>query len=179
MQGWTLEPTIQLWFCDECGVEGDPRPRRRWAHKSDRIKTPYHGIHLRQSVLGAVCPQSGQCAALIFNHCDNEVFQRFLDHLAQTVPKDPRKRRYLIVDNASWHKVKRLHWHHFRPMYLPPYSPDLNPIERLWLRLKAEFFADFIAKNTETLIAQLIKGLQHFLNSPQITASLCSLKISL
>lgn len=173
------DPQVELWFADETGVEGDPRPRRRWAHKSDRIKTPYHGIHLRQSVIGAVCPHNGQCAALIFNHCDSEVFQRFLDHLAQTVPDDPNKRRYLIVDNASWHKVKRLDWHHFIPKYLPPYSPDLNPIERLWLRLKAEFFADFIAKNTEELIAQLIRALRHFLNSPQTTASLCSLKTSL
>jgi len=170
---------VELWFADETGVEGDPRPRRRWAHKSDRIKTPYHGMHLRQSVLGAVCPQSGQCAALIFNHCDSEVFQRFLDHLAQSVPDDPHKRRYLIVDNASWHKVKRLNWHHFTPKYLPPSSPDLNPIERLWLRLKAEFFADFIAKDTETLITRLIKALRHFLNSPQTTARLCSLKTTL
>ena len=174
-----VEPQVELWFADETGVEGDPRPRRRWAHKSDRIKTPYHGIHLRQSVLGAVCPRSGQCAALIFNHCDSEVFQRFLDHLAQSVPPDPHKRRYLIVDNASWHKVKRLNWHHFTPKYLPPYSPDLNPIERLWLRLKLEFFADFIAKDTEALITQLIKALRHFLNSPQTTARLCSLKTTL
>jgi len=77
---------MEFLFGDETGVQGDPWPCRRWAHKSDRIKTPYHGIHLRQSVLGAVCPQNGQCAALIFNHCYNEVFQVFLDH-------PPRARR--------------------------------------------------------------------------------------
>jgi hypothetical protein len=107
---------------------------------------PYHGIHLRQSVLGAGWPQSGQCAALIFNHCDSEVFHTFLDHLAQRDSHAPNKRRYLIVDNASWHKVKRLNWHHFTPKYLPPHSPDLNPTKRLWLGLKTEFFADSIAK---------------------------------
>jgi len=30
-----------------------------------------------------------------------------------------------------------MNWHHFEPMYLPPYSPDFNPIERLWLRIYA------------------------------------------
>lgn len=74
-----------------------------------------------------------------------------------SVPPDPTKRRYLIADNSSWHKVKRLNWHHFTPKYLPPYSPDLNPIECLWLELKAGFFADFIAKTYEDLITQLIK----------------------
>jgi len=80
------------------------------------------------------------------------------------------------VDNASWNKVKRFHWHHFTPKYLPPYSPDLNPIERLWLGLKAGFFADFIARTNQDLITQLVKGLRHFLDSPITTARLCSLK---
>ena len=173
------DPEVELWFTDECGVEGDPRPRRRWAHKSDRIKIPYHGIHLRQSVLGAVCPQSGECAALVFNHCDREVFQAFLDHLAAQVPVQPKKRRILIMDNASWHKVKSLHWHHFEPKYLPAYSPDLNPIERLWLRLKADFFSDFIAKTNSQLLDRICEGLNHFLSRPADTSRLCSLKTSL
>ncbi|MBK8094461.1 MAG: transposase [Verrucomicrobiaceae bacterium] len=37
-------------------------------------------------------------------------------------------------------KTKSLNWHHFEPEYLPPRSPDLNAIERLWLRMKADWF---------------------------------------
>ena len=36
-----------------------------------------------------------------------------------------------IMDNASWHKAGRLKWGNIKPVYLPPYSPELNPIERL------------------------------------------------
>ena len=46
------------------------------------------------------------------------------------------------MDNASWHKSKSLRFGAFEPTYLPPYSPDFNPIERLWLILKAEWFTD-------------------------------------
>ena len=42
--------------------------------------------------------------------------------MAQEVPAG-EKQIYLVLDNASWH--------HIRPLYLPPYSPDYNPIERL------------------------------------------------
>ncbi len=47
---------------------------------------------------------------------------------------------------SAWEKFlhDRLRWHHFEPIYLSAYSPDLNPIERLWLRLKADWFWDFI-----------------------------------
>lgn len=173
------DPAVELWFTDECGVEGDPRPRRRWAHKSDRIKVPYLGDHIRQSVIGAVCPQTGQCHTIIFDYCDTEVFQLFLDTLAKAIPADPAKKRYLIMDNASWHRVKSLNWHHFQPKYLPPYSPDLNPIERLWLRLKADFFADYIAKTRDTLIDRLSTALRHFFDHPSANISLCKIKNSL
>jgi transposase len=122
-----------------------------------------------------VCPGPGQCSAIVFEHCDSEVFQVFLDSLAQAVPADPNKTCCLILDNAFWHKTKRLNWHHFQPKYLPAYSPDLNPIERLWLRLKADFLSDFIAKTPEQLSDRLVEGLRHFLHHLQITAQLCSL----
>ena len=56
------------------------------------------------------------------------------------------KRQILIMDNTSWHKSKSLDWHHFEPVYLPAYSPDFNPIERLWLRLKADWFYVFLPR---------------------------------
>ncbi len=176
---WKEDPEIELWFADETGIEGDPRPRQRWAHKSDKIKTPYLGKHLRQNVLGAVCPASGQCGAIIFEHCDTEVFQLFLDTLAVVAPAKPGKKQFLILDNASWHKVKSLNWHHFIPKYLPPYSPDLNPIERLWLRLKADWFADFFARTPEALSDRITLGLCHFFANPKVAASICTLKTRL
>lgn len=74
---------------------------------------------------------------MIFSGVDTDVFQCWLDHLAANIPEGPSTTRYLLVDNASWHKVARLNWHHFTPPFLPPYSPDSNPIERLRLRSKA------------------------------------------
>uniref|UniRef100_A0A7C4EUU5 Tc1-like transposase DDE domain-containing protein n=1 Tax=Desulfomonile tiedjei TaxID=2358 RepID=A0A7C4EUU5_9BACT len=45
-------------------------------------------------------------------------------------------------------------------MFLPPYSPDLNPIERLWLILKAQAFSRFYAKSLDELIDRLTRGLR-------------------
>ncbi len=82
---------------------------------------------------------------------DTEVFQAFLDNANADV-KLERKKNVLIMDNATWHKSKSLKFGSFEPMYLPPYSPHMNPIERLWLVMKAEWFADFVAKDFEKLI---------------------------
>ena len=40
-------------------------------------------------------------------------------------------------------------------MYLPPYSPDLNPIKRIWLTIKARWFNNYVCKNEEKLLERL------------------------
>ena len=166
--------TVELWYGDESGVEGDPRPRRRWAKRGSRPKVPYHGDHIRANVIGVVCPANGQCFTMIYDGVDTDVFQHFLDELAVSVVDDPAKRRILILDNASWHKSKRLNWHHFEPMFLPAYSPDLNPIERLWLRMKCDWFSDYIAKSRDELIEHLCCALTAFMGDPGTVASQCA-----
>lgn len=176
LRTWTGDPTVKLWFCDECGVEGDPRPRRRWVQPGKPRPVPYLGDHIRQNVVGAVTPQTGELFSLIVDGVDPDVFQCFLDQLAETVPKVEGLRQILIMDNASWHKSSRLHWHHFEPVYLPGYSPDFNPIERLWLRLKADWFWDFIARSDEELSDRLCNALRSFMDQPDKTASICSIR---
>ena len=170
------QPEVELWFADEAGIEGDPRPRRRWTVRGGRPRVPYRGDHIRINVVGSVCPANGQCFTMIYDGVDGAVFQHYLDELAKAVPADLEKRRILIVDNASWHKSKQLNWHHFEPMFLPGYSPDFNPIERLWLRMKSDWFSDFIARSRDELVDRLSTALCHFMDHPATVASQCSFR---
>lgn len=170
------DPHMELWFGDECGVEGDPRPRRRWVQPGKRRTVPYLGDHIRQNVIGAVAPQSGGLFSLVVDGVDTDVFQFFLDEMAKAVPKKEGTRQVLILDNASWHKAARVNWHHFEPKFLPGYSPDFNPIERLWLRLKADWFWDFIARSPDELTDRLCTALKSFIDQPAKTAAICSIR---
>ena len=179
LSDWQQDPQVDLWFCDESGFEGDPRPRRTWT-KIGKVRTsPYLGEHIRHNVFGAVCPADGRFTALLFNLCDSETFQAFLDTLAQENPPVAGRRAILVLDNASWHKVKRLNWHHFEPAYLPARSPDLNAIERLWLRLKADWFNGWIAKTAAQLEERLITALQSLFAQPSILQTQCRPKTRL
>lgn len=171
LQTWAADPTIRLWFGDESGFEGDPRPRQRWVQPGSKPTIAYRGRHLRENVIGAVCPDDGALFTVIVNGVDTDVFQSFLDELAATHPVQPGQRQLLILDNASWHKAQRLDWHHFEPQFLPPYSPDFNPIERLWLRLKCDYFTDFIAQTGQELQDHLCEALCAFMDDPVKVAS--------
>lgn len=126
LQRWVKDETIDLWFGAESGFEGDPRPRRRWVQKGKKARVTKNGDHLRMNVSGVICPRTGTFYGLEFSHSDTDTFQAFLNEANQDISFE-RKRNLLIVDNASWHKAKRLHWGKFEPIFLPPYSPDLNP----------------------------------------------------
>lgn len=152
------DPCVDVWYLDETGVEADPRPRRRWAKKGEKLKVTKNGGHIRMNVTGMVCPRTGVFYALEFTHVDRDVFQVFLDNANQDVRLE-RPKNIIICDNATWHKVKALDWGEFAPLFLPPYSPDLNPIERLWQLMKAEWFSDFIAKTRDQLIERLDRAL--------------------
>ena len=122
-----------------------------------------------------VCPRTGQFYALEFTHSDSVVFQTFLDH-ANTDVQRQQPRNVLICDNASWHCSKSIRWGNFEPLFLPPYSPDLNPIERLWLLMKANWFTDYIAKNREALIERLDKALQWLIERSYENQTTCSMR---
>ena len=172
------DPQIDLWYGDEMGVEGDPRPRRRWAKVGEKTRSTKNGDHIRMNVMGMVCPRTGQVYALEFSHSDRETFQAFLDEANKDIVLE-RKRAILILDNASWHKVKSLNWGHFEPLYLPPYSPDLNPIERLWLLIKAEWFTNWWGKTLEDLIARLDQALAWIMDRQSDNPKTCAIKTEL
>tara|TARA_B100000315_G_C14497139_1_gene550571 strand:- start:147 stop:1163 length:1017 start_codon:yes stop_codon:yes gene_type:complete len=165
---WLSDPNIDVWFGDETGFVGDPRPRRRWAHKSDKIRVPYMGTHIRQNVVGAVHPKDGRFISLVLPYVNSAAFQLFLDELADNTIG---RKVYLILDNASWHKAKSLNWHHIHPRYLPPYSPDLNVIETLWLYIKEHYFSNWVARDYIELQNRIVWAIQQILKTPEIVKS--------
>jgi transposase len=166
---------VELWFGDETGIEGDPKPRRRWAEKGVVTTVPYTGDHIRENVIGAVCPATGELFCHVVPWVDSEWFGLFLKGLAETTRARHQagQRIVLILDNASWHKVQSLPKEHIEILYLPPYSPDFNPIEHVWLVLKTWWFNNHHCNTHEELAARVDLALRSFFDSPEIVRSIC------
>jgi len=171
------DPAVEIWFQDESGFEGDPRPRRRWDKKGNKTRVTKNGDHLRMNVMGMICPRTGEFFAIETSHSDAETFQAFLDEAGSTIGME-RSKNILILDNASWHKKKTLDFHGWQPKFLPPYSPDYNPIERIWNTMKARWFNNHVCKNTQQLMDRLDQAILDVINNPdrnQKTASIGTL----
>jgi transposase len=171
-------PDAELWYGDESGFEGDPRPRRRWVQRGSRPTRIKNGDHIRENAMGIICPRTGEFFAMGFTSCDLDCFQAFLDE-ANKALAFTRKQNFLILDNASWHKCASIKWGNFAPLYLPAYSPDLNPIERLWLLLKETWFCDYFARDRGQLIERVDQSLTWAMDNPARVQTMCTIKTKL
>ena len=87
-------------------------------------------------IYGVVEPATGEQYYQEFSRLDYNCFQEFLNGFGQ---KYSESFNLIIMDNGSFHKALLLDWHdHVMPIYLPAYSPELNPIERLWEHTKKD-----------------------------------------
>ena len=81
-------------------------------------------------------PVASQCDSQ--NRTSPLFIEWFRKSLLQCIPKDVT----VMMDNASFHPKKRLrhlaHKYNLRVLFLPPYSPDLNPIEKTWANRKRD-----------------------------------------
>ena len=85
-------------------------------------------------VYGAVEPTTGERFFLELPYLNAEMFQLFVDAFAQAFPDSLN---LLLLDNSGAHTAQRLTLPaNVRLVFLPPYCPELNPIERVWRDLK-------------------------------------------
>jgi len=118
---------------------------------------------------GVVEPLTGASFFWEFTHLDGDCFQVFINQLSESFPESLN---LVQLDNGSFHKAQQLEWpENIIPIFQPPHSPELNPIERLWQQLKRQLRW----KNFESLqqLQQRLEELLDGLGLEQIR-SLCS-----
>ena len=87
---------------------------------------------------GAVSPVDGRFDSLILPYVNGECMQIFLDEIAARYPNE---NIVMVVDGAGWHRSEEIILaENLRTVFLPPYSPELNPQEHAWDELREKFF---------------------------------------
>ena len=97
--------------------------------------------------------------------------QKFLDKFAETIPPDEHVA--LVLDGAGWHGAKALRVpSNITLIKLPPYSPELNPVERVWLFLKERFLSMRLLNDGNAIDAAVTKAWNLLLKEAGRIASL-------
>jgi hypothetical protein len=127
------DTTVELWATDQHRIGLKPILRRVWVRKGSRPPvTVQHRFHWLY-VYSFVHPASGKTEWLLLPTVTTEVFTIALAQFAQAIGAGPTKRVLLVLDQAGWHTSKELLLPEgIHLLFLPPYSPELQPCERLW-----------------------------------------------
>lgn len=92
-------------------------------------------------IFGAVCPSTGNTVGLVVPYSNTFSMNLHLAEISKNV--SPGKHAVLIMDNAGWHHAGELEtFANITIIHLPPYSPELNPQERIWLEMRQKYLAN-------------------------------------
>ena len=144
-------------FQDEARFGRISDVRRCWAPFPIRPLCRGMLTHEYTYAYGAVDAISGQFDSLILPYVNTACTQLFLDEVAA---RHPRHRIIMVMDGAGWHRSGALKVPAtMRLLSLPPYAPELNPVEHLWEELREKYFHNKAFESIEALEDQLCVGL--------------------
>ena len=118
-------------------------------------------------------PDSGDDFALVLPHANTAAMTVFLDRFAKTRPSDAHA--VMVVDGAGWHKSRTLKIpDNITLVVLPPYCPELNPVERIWLYIRERFLSLRILDNTHAIVEACCVAWNRLVAEPGRIKSLCA-----
>lgn len=123
-----------------------------WAEKGSRPtavkQTEYEWVYL----FGAVNPVTGASSAMLAPTVNAEYMNEHLRFIGEQV--GDKSHAVLVLDGAGWHVAKALNIPaNITLLHLPPYSPELNPIERVWQYIKSHYLSNRVFADYDDLFA--------------------------
>ena len=144
---------VRILFQDEAGFGRINKPKYCWCRKGKRPSVPCHHIREYRYAYGAVDPRTGDGFFLVLPYCNTDCMNAFLDELSKAYPDDEI---LLVCDGAAWHKSNGLKKpSNIQITHIPPYTPEMNPIEQIWAEFRRRGFRNEIFDTLADVVDRL------------------------
>jgi len=164
---------VEVWFEDEARFGQQGTLTRVWARRGSRPRAVRQTQYDYLYVLGAVCPASGQSVGLLAPYLDTALVNLFLEQFAREL--QPGVHAVMIWDQAGFHIAKALKIPpNVSLIELPPYSPELNPVENLWHYLRSHYWANRDYNDYLALMNAAAHSWQQAALDPEIVKTVCN-----
>lgn len=135
---------VEVWFQDEARVGQQGTLTYVWAERGSRPRAPKDLRYEWAYIFGAVCAERGVGAALVLPHANTDAMTLHLAEISRHVAAGAHA--VVVLDGAGWHQTgERLRVpDNVTLLHLPPYSPELNPVEVVWEYLRANTLSNSV-----------------------------------
>ncbi len=162
---------IALYFQDEARFGQKGRCCRRWWLRGQRPTGPVDQRHTFAYVFAAIEPATGRDFCLVLPTVSTAAMNLFLQRFAATLPE--HEHAIMVLDGAGWHISHELVVpDNVTLLRLPPYSPELNPVERVWLHLRERNLSHRVLEGYTAVVEALCQAWCQL--TPERLQSLCS-----
>lgn len=160
-----------MWFQDEARVGQQGTLTRKWARVGTRPRAPRDTRYKWSYIFGAACPGRGVAAGFVLPYVDTEAMNLHLTEIARTVA--PGAHAVLVLDGAGWHGAKALRVpDNITLLPLPPYAPELNPLENVWAYLRSNKLAITVFDGYDDIVDKCCEAWNFFAECPSTIASI-------
>jgi transposase len=160
-------------FQDEARIGQKGRTCHVWWRRGERPRCLADKRFTFAYIFAAVEPGTDNAFALILPYVNTAAMQVFLDSYAATIGQDEHV--VMVLDQAGWHGAKSLVVPaNITLAPLPPYAPELNPVERVWLYLKERFLSHRLHADYDAIVEAAGLAWTQLLQQTGRVASLCS-----
>ena len=144
--------TVEVWFQDEARVGQQGTLTYVWAEQGSRPRAPKDLRYEWAYLFGAVCAERGVGAALVLPHANTDAMNLHLAEVSCCVA--PGAHAVVVLDGAGWHQTGRrlVVPHNITLLHLPPYSPELNPVENIWDYLRDNTLSNSVFDTYDTIV---------------------------
>jgi transposase len=164
---------LEIWFQDEARVGQQGTLTRIWAKRGTRPRAPRDRRFKSAYIFGAVCPEKQSTAALIFPNANAEALSLHLAEISKKVA--PGAHAILIFDGAGYHRAADLQVpDNMTLLPLPPYAPELNPVENIWEYLRKNKLAITVFDDYDDIVDKSSDAWNFFATNTQAVASITS-----
>ena len=164
---------VEIWWQDESRIGQQGSLSRVWAMKGTRPRVVRQRQFLSTYIFGAVCPDRDIGCALILPECNSGMMQMHLDQISEHVQK--KHHAIVLMDRASWHTTEALNVpDNITIMPLPPYSPELNPMEQIWQQLRKIKLSNTNFKGYEDIVNSCCEAWNCFCDEDGNIQDLCT-----
>ena len=144
---------------------------RLWARRGSRPRAPRDRRYSWAYLFGAVCPERAVGAALVLPFANTEAMNRHLAEISHHVR--PGAHAVLVLDGAGWHGAKALAIpDNLTLLPLPPYSPELNPVENVWQYLRQNQLSLRVWPDYTAIVESCCKAWNALVATPDRLASI-------
>lgn len=140
---------VEVWFQDEARVGQQGRLTRIWGEKGKRIRIKKDSGFKYTYIYGAICPARDCGEAIVINSVCKQAMQQHLEVISKAIPET--RHGVLVMDRAPWHRSLKVP-DNITIVYLPSYSPELNPHENIWEYLKNNFLSNQVYKDLDHIL---------------------------